>query len=208
MPLRISTTTLESYRLYRDYDFKSEKSLLDSIKGAFVQTPEMRAGSAFHQILETPDECRHEDGYAWDGHVFPADVVEPCLAVCGPGLCEVKVTKDYVVNGEPVTVVAKVDQLNLLDIVERKTKWGQFYIDSYLESYQWRYYVDILGARRVRYDVFRLSAGAKGYRLDGIESFDCWPYPNMGRDCQSLLESFVGYVNLRRLHAYLQPKAA
>lgn len=206
--LRISTTTIESFRLLLTADWMTpERFMADIVE--FRQTPEMRAGKAFHQILETPDACRRSDGsYAHDGLVFPGSVVGPCLlTVDRSGPFEVKATKDYRIGGRDVTVVAKVDQLLGRRIREHKTKWSQFDIDSYAESCQWRFYCVVFdGARAVDYKVFRLSERANGYDLDGIEEFTVYPYPAMSADCAELLERFVSYIDANKLHAHFRPK--
>jgi hypothetical protein len=208
-PLRISVTTLESYRLYLTTDWMTEERLMGDLT-QFRETPEMRAGKAFHSILEAPDACQQGGGYVADGHVFPASVVEPCLSwVDRAGAFEVKLPKVYRVGGEDVTVVAKVDQLLGVRIREHKTKWSPFDIDAYALSCQWRFYVDIFeGARAVDYRVFRLSERKDGYELDGIEAFSVYPYPRLAADCRDLLASFVDYIRRRQLGEYFQPRAA
>lgn len=208
--LRISVTTLEQFRLYLKDTFVTEESLLASIRGEFKPTRPMLLGTAFHAILETPNECRRGDGtYTAEGIVFPADVVEPCLEVFDrSGVFEVKLPKVYHVDGREMTVVAKADQLVGRESVENKTKWSAFYIDNYMDSYQWRFYLDIFEASRVKYNVFCISENAGGFRLNSIEQFSMYPYPALQRDCYNLLRHFVEFVDAKQLGSYLQPRAA
>ena len=50
--MRISTTTLESFRLFCDpeQDWMSEADLIATIKGEFVPTPAVELGKAFGLI--------------------------------------------------------------------------------------------------------------------------------------------------------------
>jgi hypothetical protein len=209
--MRVSTTTLESFRLYMTRDFMSEAELLSSIRGEFKPNRVMQLGSAFHSILETPDVCVRPSGdYVADGIVFPGDVVAPCLPLFDrSGAFEVKATKDFHINGQTWTVVSKADQLVRLDVVENKTKWAVFDLNRYAESYQWRFYVDVYGAQRVRYNVFCLSEYADGeIGLRSIEQFNLYPYPRLAADCRSLLSEFVEYATKRNLYGFLKDKAA
>lgn len=189
----------------------SESDLLASIRGEFKPNRVMQLGSAFHSILETPEACVQPSGdYVSDGILFPGGVVEECLPLFDrSGAFEVKATKEYRINGQTWTVVSKADQLVRLDVVENKTKWSVFDLDRYAESFQWRFYVDVYGALRVRYNVFCLSEYADGeIGLRSIEQFNLYPYPRLAADCRALLAEFVEYATKRDLYGYLQDKAA
>lgn len=207
--MRISATLLESFRLLRDSDFVSAEELEQSIKGVFVPRREMELGTAFHEILENPERCRRADGsYAHEAIVFPADVVEPCLPIFDrSGLWEVKGTKDYVLSPhrEPVRVVCKADQVVGSRGIENKTKWGPFDVDRYQDSFQWRFYLDVLGLSSITYNVFLLTEYADGsFGHRGTETFTLYPYPELGRDCEALLREFVAYVERQGLGSYLE----
>lgn len=213
--LRISVTTIEAYRYFLEYEWKTEAELIANIRGEFTPNNYMRAGTAFHNILETPEACRTPSGYASGGIAFDKDSIDQCLALYDQrGAFEVKTTKDYHVNGETVTVVAKADQLLGLEVVETKTKWAPFDIDGYLAACQWRYYLDIFEARRACYKVFCLEglddaiAGDGVIELKSIETFNVYPYPALHSDCTALVTDFVEYVNFRKLRDYLLPRVA
>ena len=56
--MRISATTLESYRLWRDpnQEWMSEDDLRDSILGVWKPNHKVELGSAFGRVLEDPDQ--------------------------------------------------------------------------------------------------------------------------------------------------------
>jgi hypothetical protein len=207
--MRISTTTLETFRLYLS-DVVDEAALVDAITGKFVPTRNVELGQAFHSILEKPDACILPDGtFASGGITFPADVVRECLPyVDRSGVFEVKLTKDYRVGAETVTVVAKVDQLLGLGIKEHKTRWDTYEPDRYATSCQWRFYADIFEASSVTYVVFLLSEYEDGrIVLRGVETMALYPYPAMHAECADLVRDFVRFVHHRGLEQYLQPRA-
>ena len=117
--MRISTTTLESYRLFcePDNDWMTEDELLATIRGEFVPTHAVLLGQAFGRVLEDPDRYKVRSGYICNGFAFGDDVMaEPLALFDRRGVFEAKTTKAY---GD-CTVVAKADQLIGTRIIENQ----------------------------------------------------------------------------------------
>ncbi|HVQ15609.1 MAG TPA: hypothetical protein VMS40_18535, partial [Vicinamibacterales bacterium] len=66
--MRISTTTLESFRLWSDpeQEWMSEDELIATICGKFVPNHAVKRGAAFGKVLETPDPYRVSGGFICD----------------------------------------------------------------------------------------------------------------------------------------------
>jgi hypothetical protein len=207
--MRISTTTLDSFRLWSqpDQDWMTEADLLASIRGEFVPTPPVLLGKAFGRVLEAPDQY-YSDGlpgeYRCDGYVFPVDVMAPAMALMDPkGIYEAKATKDY---GD-CTVVAMADQLSGARLIEHKTTLGTFDFDKYAASYQWRFMVDIFQPVSVTYHVFLVEETAPCHvGLRGIESFTLYPYAGLHEDCADLVRRFAAYARLRGVDGLLRER--
>ena len=208
--MRISTTTLESFRLFMqpDQEWMSEASLQASIRGEFVPTHPVSLGSAFGLVLEDPDRYLIPGGYRLsvngESFAFGRDVLEPCLALIDRrGVFEAKGTRRYG-NDD---VVAKADHLLGSHLSEFKTTLSTFDVTKYLDSYQWRYMTDIFAPSQITYHVFCLKEATNGVvELRGVESFNVWPYAACHEDCVALLDEFVGYVRHRGLDKYLDQK--
>jgi hypothetical protein len=206
--MRVAVTLLDEYRRFVNFDYISESEMIAKIKGAFTPSRPMELGTAFHAIIEDPQE-HYIEGYgmyvAPNGIEFGPEVIEGALPYITPGgVFEVKATKDYHVNGELVTVVAKADKLVNAEVEEQKTRWSAWDIDSYLDSYQWRWYLEIFEAVKVKYNVFRLSeTDRNGIVLHGVEQFSLFPYPALQSDCRALLSSFVEFAKAKKLTGYL-----
>lgn len=198
--MRISTTTLESFRLFRRGRI-DEANLIATIKGEFVPTPRVILGTAYDRILEDPDRYRVPDGYAYEQHRFEADVVDPALeTIDRRGLFQVKATKQY---GEHV-VVAKADYALGARLKEFKTRIGSYHFDRYAESYQWRFELDLFSAEEITYVVFLL--GQDPISLKAIEELPLYPYQQLSADCHELVDRFAAFVRRRGLEWYLQPR--
>jgi hypothetical protein len=198
--VRISTTTLESFRLWRRGRV-DEADLVATITGEFVPTARVLLGQAYGRILEDPDGHRTTDGYACGQYRFEADAVDPALeTIDRRGCFEVKTTRVYGLH----TVVAKADYLLGARLEEFKTRLGSYDWQKYAESYQWRFELDLFGALSCTYRVFRLT---KRRALRSIEALTLYPYPTLHADCSQLVDAFIGYVRRRGLESYLTRNA-
>lgn len=206
--MRISTTTLESFRLFTqpDQEWMSEDELVATIRGEFKPTDKVRLGGAFGRVLERPDDYRRDGGgYHCEGYDFDADVMQPALAIFDRrGVFEVKSTKRYGAH----VVVAMADQLLGAQLIENKTTLSTFDFDKYAASCQWRFMAEIFEPGFVTYNVFCLSESAVSgaVTLRGIETFNLYPYAELHNDCCDLLAQFVGYVTAKGLDGFLQER--
>jgi hypothetical protein len=155
--LRVSTTLLDSFRLFLDpsVEWMTEEKLIADLMKTGPVTPAMRLGSAFGAVLESPWVYESGAGYKVDGHYFDRENLEPALSLFDRrGIFECKATRDY---GD-VRVVAKVDYILGAAIHETKTTLDAFDFEKYAASCQWRFYLDAFtGAKVCTYHVFELA---------------------------------------------------
>lgn len=214
--MRTSATVLESFRLFMDpeQEWMTEAKLIDSIKGTGVfETPELRFGKAFGQVLERPERYAVPSplglgiqGYQNGDFYFPVDDIQRHIdRFDRRGVFEAKGDKVY---GD-VVVVAKADQLCGAEIVEVKTKFSPFDFDRYHDSCQWRFMADIFtGANRITYLVFPCVLAKVGGpdRIDDPHPFNLYPYPALHQDCVDLVADFRDYVVHRGLDDFLRER--
>lgn len=211
--LRISVTTIEQFRKYVEeemgdkfgnkYLLVTEEKLLEDIQNTSVSTPKQSLGTAFHEVLEKPNETlerfRNEYGnseyyMASSGQLFQYEMIQKCLKEIDREFpFEVKKTKIYDIDGEQIEVVAKVDQWQGLAVNEHKSKWTEikytndeddekykyhwevFDWGEYYRSCQWKFYLPIFGAVSVNYKVFELAIDKTND--DNIELIDVHKFP-------------------------------
>lgn len=204
--LRISTTTLESFRLWSqpEQDWMTEDELIATIRGEFVPNHKVKLGLAFGQVLESPEKFRVSGGYQHGDFFFSLDMMaEPLAGIDRRGVCEAKAEKVY---GDGV-VVAKADHLLGAELTEFKTTLSSFDADKYAESCQWRFMADIFDVPKVQYRVFCLSEDQAGIlNLRSIEPMNLYRYPAMRQDLANLLHQFVGYVTVKGLDGVLRER--
>jgi len=206
--MRISTTTIESFRLWQTGDWMSEEDLQATIKGEFVPTFNTELGKHYHAILEEPEPYRSLFGYGRGGFQFEAAAIDEMLARINPaGVPEVKTARELLVAGAGVVhLVSKCDWIAGLHIDEFKTTLEGFDAEKYMASYQWRIMTMLFEATSVSYHVALLKDETEKITLRGIESLNVFPYPQLEADVRHLLREFVHYVNLRGLGDILRER--
>lgn len=204
--LRISTTTLESFRLFMqaDQEWMTEQELIDTISGKFVPNHKVLLGMAFGQVLEAPEKFRVNGGYQHGEFFFSLDMMADALAgIDRRGVFEAKGEKVY---GDCV-VVAKADHMLGADISEFKSTLSSFDPDKYAESCQWRFMAEIFDVPKVTYKVFCLSEDTAGVLdLRSIEPMSLYRYPALHQDCCRLVAAFRDYVIAKGLDGILRER--
>ena len=140
----VRVSTLEGFRWWQNSDLDWEWYLNREKEGA---NEKMLAGTAFHKFMETIRSGEF-DSFQQDGHTF---VFDCSVDVALPQISEIRTSKQY----GNLTVTGKCDGLSGLTISDYKLIIGHA-IDGeqYMESYQWRYYLDLFEANIFRYIVF------------------------------------------------------
>ncbi len=231
MKLRLSITTLESFRLFQTTEWMTEERLLDQLTGKFESNPAMTFGSAYHRLIEKGFEIENglTTGFSAEYPDQPKiDFLNVSDKITQPALDfrlkhplisnEYKVVKNLDILGHEIQLVAKCDGLEGAIIHEHKTTPNVDY-DKYYNSYQWRFYCDIFGLDIVQYNVFELVGSAYKMKkatndqefINEIESvelqeFQMFNYPDLHKDCEALLIGFIQFIELKELASYFPHK--
>ena len=194
--MRFRVSEAEQYRQWLNDEDMGLETLLARLRGESGPSEAMQAGTAFHRALElaTPQEARilEAEGYTFrfdcDGELALADTRE------------LRSERDY--GG--IVITGQVDVLSGLRIEDHKTT-SQFDADRYLSGYQWRFYLDIFGAKTFRWNVFEIhEEGPRAYSVMALHRLEQHAYPGMHADCAALAQSlrdFAAEHMLERLEA-------
>jgi hypothetical protein len=181
---------VEAFRKWeRDEDSDLADLLAQLIGGG--ESEAMRAGTALHKALELAEVDQATDTLTANGYTFTF------ACDCTIGLApvrELRASKTYMVDGQPIEITGQVDQLPGLRIEDHKTT-GRFDPDRYLTGYQWRLYLDIFGADWFRWNVFEIGElEPLHYEVFDTHTLDQYRYPELGADCQALVERFARFM--------------
>lgn len=202
----------------KNESWNTETNFIATLKGQFKQIESAKYGECFHAIIEgtakenviilkNPEgENYGVHGYQWKEVFIPMKQAQHALDYrrAHPLMShEVPIHKAYKTKFGTLIVTGKLDGLEGLQIRDAKTKYGQVDIQGdYVESYQWRYYLDMLQLDMFYYDVFVV----KGYervsdapfaRITPLEEMYCARYPQMAEDVQGLAHEFMDYITFK-----------
>lgn len=177
--IRLSVTDLDSYLYWKDDEDMEFETLLMRLRGEEPPTDNMLAGRAFHKLLENATEGAEIFAQEQDGIRFDFAIDD---AIALPQIREQKAEHVFQTPSGPVTLVGKVDGLQGITINDYKLT-ERFDAERYTDSYQWRSYLFMFGAKRFVYDVFvcRFDLPARVYIFDYHRLPMC-AYPGMERD--------------------------
>ena len=236
----IRVTILEAFRKYieqsdyANYEI-TEQSVIDSITGKFTVNVYTKIGQAFHKIVEegTP-KCDKVDagertflhynkeqkepvpcGRSFD---IEGDKVIMDIAQCKTALSyrneypnafhEIRLYKDF---GDAI-ITGCADMVNGVEIRDIKTKYSYPTDADYINSCQWRFYLQLFNLDVFHFDLFIFEGYDKdkhGYDVRGLPlkryepAITCYRYDGMEQDNMNLLHSFLEWVEYRDLTKYL-----
>jgi hypothetical protein len=196
--VKFRVSMVESFRKWavdQDAEDDALAELLANISGEGVASELMQAGTAFHKALETAPTGIDVSELGAEGYTF---CITDSLEIGLTTIRELRASKTYVVDGQPITISGQVDQIEGKRIEDHKTT-GRFDAERYMEGYQWRLYLDIFGADHFRWNVFEISAmdEPKCYQVFGQHRLEQYRYPGLEADCQALVERFARFVRER-----------
>lgn len=221
----IRVTQLEAFRRYltngeHSYYEITEESVIESITGAFKGNCKTRIGSAFHSLVENmgADTKREmlEDGFLFDidGHevTLSTEQIQTALRYRKQhpqAFHEIRLSKDY---GRAI-VTGCADMIDGIELRDIKTRFSAPSDADYMDSVQWRFYLDIFGANTFHYDVFVFSGYSDKHQHDARRAtltphtppITCYRYPTMESDCRDIVNAFMDWAESRDLVKYLPP---
>lgn len=220
---RISVTMLEKFRRFMTdaSSYDTEEALIECIKGIFEGNDKTKTGGAFHKLIEG-DYKKESDAfggeiYIADDIAFYPDQAEPAFDFKNEHplmVHEVNIKKEYQVGPHIIRVTGRVDGIEGINIHDTKTKFRSIKYEEYIDSYQWRFYLDMLELDNMYYDLFEVMGfkelgGSQPYRLPGVlfiahEPLQCVRYDRMSSDCTKLLSEFMNYIEIRNFYHLLK----
>jgi hypothetical protein len=225
-PRTLAVTALDTWRRWHEDEEQTVATLRTALLER-TQSPVMRAGTAGHQVLEQPgfffDQRASEMGEGGWGEPTHEGTFEHgdylSVLVDGDGgqtvevdltfelphestfrlmpIRETKVEKEYATTIGPVVVRGRVDGFDGLEVADTKFT-GKPDLEELERSWQWRLYLDMLGARGFRWDVFTMRAplrGEKAWRIQDHQVLRQYRYPTLEEDVQRAVERFAVLVD-------------
>lgn len=237
----VRVTQLESFRKYldgnedRDRFVTTEQDVIDSVTGVFTGNEYTRIGSAFHRIVEGDTKGVEKIGegvrtflyYGKEvqepvptGRKFNIDGYDVCLDVpqCKVALAykdeypdafhEIREFAEY----EGIMVTGCADMIDGFEIRDIKTKYSQPNDADYINSAQWRFYLEMFGSETFHFDLFCFDGYNKekhGMDVRGLPltrynpPITCHWYNGIHQDNRNLVAEFIKWAKCRDVYDLL-----
>jgi hypothetical protein len=178
-------THLEQHRIWKSDEDLDIGWLIQRIRGQ-EETDKMRAGTAFHKVMEGLEAREHNvlttDDYRFD-ILCDIDLVLPTVS-------EIAASRVY---GD-LLVTGRLDGLRGRVVTEFKTT-ERFDADRYFEGLQWRFYLDMTGADRFDWHVFQMSERApKTYEIYQYHQLTQFRYNGLRADCEKAAADYLVFA--------------
>lgn len=225
-----------------EYDYITEQSVIENITQEFTGNEYTRIGSAFHKVVElgniqaaerlglatraeagersftyynkpktepTPQGWRIGEGD--DTAILDDEQVETAERYARKypaAMHEVRTYKDY----DDVVVTGCADIINGLEIRDIKTKYSTINDVDYINSAQWRFYMELFECQYFAFDLFAFDGyklekhgdDVRGLPLKPIQPpVNCVWYNKLREDNKLLLKEFMQWIKYRNLEKYL-----
>lgn len=194
--IRLRASDLDAWRKFVEPERPEfEVSLEDFLaymKRESPPTDAMRAGSAFHEVMERASTGEEISCVTVDGFEFTfADDLPP---VSAPPYREEPCEKVYTTPSGDVLLRGRVDGSEGFEVVDYKLTGSAFDAERYAGSLQWKAYLDMTGGKRFRYVVFHGKRKETEVFVHHVHELTLWAYPEMGGEVQRRVEELAEFV--------------
>ena len=188
--LRVSATDVDQLIYFRETDEMELADLIARLKHLMPSSEAMEAGTALHAALEHAEPGDHS-GFTAAGFTFS---FETDVEIQLPAIREMKATSVFEIEDTSVTLVGKVDAIHGRKIYDHKFT-ARFDADRYLDSYQWRIYLELFGADAFQWNIFvALESAPKNYLIRDFHDLTMHRYPGMRDDVERAVANFVRFA--------------
>lgn len=223
---RISITTLETYRKFFSGDeWTNQEAMVAAITTPFEGNAYTYIGSAFHAIVEQGEaviEELPEPGkfrVTVDGHevIFNEGQVTMALKYRSKlpyAFHEEWIGREFDTPAMPIWVHGRVDILHGTFVRDIKTKYSAVKYNDYVNSAQWKFYLDLTGLDTFYFDLFEFPSYNKDRHGCDVSSLgirpygaiECLRYDGMEDENRRLVCDFTDFIKKYNLTDYLKDR--
>lgn len=220
---QIRVTQLEKFRRFRDdvSSYDTEDSVIETLSGVFKGNEYTQIGTAFHKIIEDGealyignDEFKLQSDVTVFMNKQQVDIALSYRNSLTDAFHEIRLDKNYHTPFFDANVTGCSDIIIGNIIHDIKTKYSTPQQQEYIDSCQWRFYLEIFELDQFVFDIFQLkgydkekhSLDVRQLTMIQHEPIPCLRYSEMENDNQKLLNDFCEWIEFRKLHHLLKLK--
>lgn len=184
MKAAFTATDLDGMLWYRRLDNMTAQEMAARIRREGPANDKMRIGTAWHSMLENPP-ADTLDVVELDGFVFR---IECDGDIVLPQVREIRASKEYLIDNITVTLSGGCDGIDGNRVTDHKLTFNP-QPENYLESLQWRAYLDIFNADTFRYYLYHAQEKGRDIIIKEVSSLMVYRYPGMEADlCRGIYD--------------------
>lgn len=234
----VRCTVIESFREWincedaEDKFWITEENVIGNIKGIERYNVKAAYGSAGHALIERADKYKisteqefftvasgsdvmpiYDPGYAYvvDGFTFTEEQAKPIIKHRNEHplwVREVALSKLYSTPNFDLIITGTTDAVEGITLRDTKFKFSQFDVADFIDSFQWRCYLDMIGLDIFYYDFFKVSGfntieDCPKAQIHECESMMVKRYTGMEQDIATVINEFADWITFKNLHEYL-----
>lgn len=215
--LTARVTLIEAFRQFlycednEDTPWINEPNVINTVRGIESSNVKADFGTSGHNIIENALMYKTDTGYKVKDFVFTDAQAWPLIKYRNKYplmVREVCVSKVYRLRSCDLIITGHIDGLNGTHVHDNKFKFSSFDALDFIESYQWRMYLDMIGLDTFVYDFFNVTgfsemADCPKAKISDCESMVVKRYPEMQQEIYSMLEEFMDWITFKGLEQYL-----
>lgn len=196
--ITLHVTDLDSFLWYNTIESMSADELVGRLKRTSPPNESMLAGTAWHDVLENPpDEITEIER---NGFKF---IIECDAEITIPQIREIRANKHYLIDGIDVVLTGGCDGVTGNKISDHKLTFNPK-PENYLDSYQWRSYLDIYNAGVFQYNIYHGVKKPDAIYIKNVSSMQFYRYPKMIEYVENGIRELVGFIETHAPEMILQ----
>jgi len=217
--LTVRTTTIESFREWINADEQDtedkfwvcEENVIGNIKSIERSNIKADFGTAGHSIIEEAPRYKTDTGYVVNSFNFSDTQVQPMLKFRKnhPLMTrELALSKLYSTPSFDLIITGTCDHLEGAHTRDTKFKFSNFDMSDFMDSIQWKIYLDMIGLDIFHYDFFKVDGfqtmeDMPKAKIQEVESLMLRRYNGMEQDIMTTINEFIDFVEFKDLTQYL-----
>lgn len=188
----VNVTNLDQLLWWRKLEDMSLDDFLSRLRRESAPSRQMEIGTAWHKVLENPPaddfSVVDQDGFQFD--------IQCDAQIVLPQVREIRAEKSYDIAGTRVTLTGGCDGISGNVVTDHKLT-ARPDPEKYMDSYQWRAYLEIFGADVFEYVLYHAKDEGEWIVIRDVAPFRFYRYPEIERD---LVAGIRDYVDFCREH--------
>ena len=194
--IALRASDLESWRRYVEPEMEEWAITQDEFIRSLLRQNEpsdaMRAGTAFHSVLERMNAGDVADTFEQDGFTFRFDCdASVYLPEMREQECEPMI---FDTPHGLVSLGGRTDRRDWTEVVDAKLT-GSFDAERYGPSMQWPTYLTLTGCKRFRYVCFEQKTKGAEVTIHAVHELTMWAYPDMKRDVEKRVHQLAEFIS-------------